>query len=64
MQTKLEDTLYKVDKRVEKLSETWMGKMTDFEQRLKIRQAESPLEVNEEWHAELTKDALSSVEKL
>ena len=31
---------------------------------MKIKKTESPLEVNEEWHAEVTQDALTSVEKL
>ena len=35
-----------------------------IEERVRIKQAENPLEVNEEWHAELTEDALCSVEKL
>jgi len=38
--------------------------MDGFEERLRIKKSDSPLEVNEEWHAELTEDALSSVEKL
>lgn len=38
--------------------------MSHFEERLRIKKSETPLEVNEEWHAELTEDALSSVEKL
>ena len=29
-----------------------------------IKKSDTPLEVNEEWHAELTQDALSSVDKL
>ena len=39
-------------------------KINDFDEKLKIRRSDNPLEVNEEWHAELTEDALSSVEKL
>lgn len=39
-------------------------KMNDFDEKLRFRRAENPLEVNEEWHAELTEDAISSVEKL
>lgn len=35
-----------------------------MEDKVRIKQAENPLEVNEEWHAELTEDALLSVEKL
>ena len=38
--------------------------MKEFEIKLQIKRSENPLEVNEEWHAELTEDALSSVEKL
>ena len=40
------------------------SKIADFEERLKIKKTDTPLEINEEWHAELSKDALSSVEKL
>ena len=29
-------------------------KIDDFEERLMIKKSDTPLEVNEEWHAELT----------
>ena len=38
--------------------------METFEEKLSIKKSDNPLEVNEEWHAELTEDALTSVEKL
>lgn len=50
---KVEDTMRKMK-----------SKIADFEERLKIKKTDTPLEINEEWHAELSKDALSSVEKL
>ena len=41
-----------------------LNRQEKIEDRVRIKQAENPLEVNEEWHAELTEDALLSVEKL
>ena len=41
-----------------------LNRQEKIEERVRIKQAENPLEVNEEWHAELTEDALQSVEKL
>lgn len=38
--------------------------MAMFEDKLRVKKAESPLEVNEEWHAEISHDVLSDVEKL
>ena len=38
--------------------------MESFEERLSIKRSDNPLEVNEEWHAELTEDSLNSVEKM
>lgn len=38
--------------------------VTDVQETLRIKKSESPLEVNEEWHAEATQEALYSVEKL
>ena len=38
--------------------------MVNFDEKLRIKRSDNPLEVNEEWHAELTEDALASVEKL
>ena len=71
LQSKLDETLYKVEKSVSQFKtnigtkvETFETKMLEFDSKLKIKQSESPLEVNEEWHAELTEDALQSVEKL
>ena len=39
-------------------------RMVTFDGKLKVKKTESPLEVDEEWHAELTQDALTNVEKL
>ena len=71
MQGKLDETIYKVEKSVNQFKtqvsekvDVFDTKMVEFDSKLKIRQTDSPLEVNEEWHAELTEDALHSVEKL
>ena len=71
MQGKLDETIYKVEKSVNQFKtqvsekvDVFDSKMVEFDSKLKIRQTDSPLEVNEEWHAELTEDALHSVEKL
>ena len=71
LQGKLDETIYKVEKSVNQFKtqvsekvEVFDTKMVEFDSKLKIRQTDSPLEVNEEWHAELTEDALHSVEKL
>ena len=44
--------------------EIFRAKINDIEEKLRIKKSDTPLEVNEEWHAELTSDALTSVEKL
>lgn len=39
-------------------------KMFLLDEKLRVTKAESPLEVNEEWHAEISQEVLSDVEKL
>lgn len=50
--------------KVENSVSNFKQKIDDFEERLMIKKSDTPLEVNEEWHAELTQDALSSIDKL
>ena len=60
IQQKFEDNAYRLEKSFYQV----FDKMGDIEARLRIRKTETPLEVNEEWHAELKEDALKNVEKL
>ena len=71
IKNQVEDALYRIDRnigqfkgKVEDNVAAFSVKMNDFDEKLRFRRAENPLEVNEEWHAELTEDAISSVEKL
>lgn len=67
----IQDAVYKMERgygqfsaKVENSVANFKQKIDDFEERLMIKKSDTPLEINEEWHAELTQDALSSVDKL
>jgi hypothetical protein len=40
------------------------NKMVEFDEKLRIKKSDSPLEVNEEWHAEFSDDMLHSAAQL
>ena len=67
----VDDVLYRMDlsygqfkSKMEDSIDKFSTYMESFEEKLSIKRSDNPLEVNEEWHAELTEDALSSVEKM
>ena len=71
LQNKLDDAIYKLNKKVlnskalvEEATENMNNKIVEFHEKLRIKKSDSPLEVNEEWHAEFTDEMLHSAAQL
>ena len=60
----VEDNQLKVEQSIAKLKTIIDETVTDVQETLRIKKSDNPLEVNEDWHAEATQEALYSVEKL
>ena len=71
IKNQVDDAVYRMERNVGQFKakvdvsmDKFQAYMENFEEKLSIKKSDNPLEVNEEWHAELTEDALTSVEKL
>ena len=67
----MDDAIYKLNKKVlnskalvEEATENMNNKIVEFDEKLRIKKSDSPLEVNEEWHAEFTDEMLHSAAQL